>query len=243
MISEPFKARYLPVDQWPLACQRLWCDAFTEADLFEAAKPATLWRKTTVRKNCCAFGTFTSWTIYKGDWNPDAAPAEFVTPARVKGFLADLEASDYASNTVFCHLQGLYDSVRVMDPETDWDWLLNAVKKIRSRAKPVRDKLQRLQSAQKLDMLGQKLMQDAEAMELIRSMIERVDLHPREGGTGLDAILHGDLAAILAACAGAQKANAPDLAATGRQLSVVAGTRSPLYRTRHSLSASKTPQD
>ena len=36
MISEPFKARYLPVDQWPLACQRQWLDAFTEADLFEA---------------------------------------------------------------------------------------------------------------------------------------------------------------------------------------------------------------
>ena len=64
----------------------------------------------------------------------------------------------------------------------------------------------------------------AEAMELIRSMIERVDLHPRESGTGLDAVLHGDLAAILAACAGVQKANAPDLAASGRQLSVVAGT-------------------
>ena len=62
-----------------------------------------------------------------------------------------------------------------------------------------------------------------EAMELIRSMIERVDLHPRESGTGLEAILHGDLAAILAACAGAQ-VNAPDLAASGRQLSVVAGT-------------------
>jgi len=72
----------------------------------------------------------------------------------------------------------------------------------------------------------------AEAMELIRSMIERVDLHPRGGGTGLDAVLHGDLAAILAACTGAQTANAPDLAATGRQLSVVAGTRRHLYRTR-----------
>ena len=72
----------------------------------------------------------------------------------------------------------------------------------------------------------------AEAMELIRSMIERVDLHPREVGTGLDAILHGDLAAILAACAGAQKADAPDQKATGRQLSVVAGTRNHLYRTR-----------
>ena len=64
----------------------------------------------------------------------------------------------------------------------------------------------------------------SEAMELIRSMIERVDLHPREGGTGLDAVLYGDLAAILAACAGAQKVNAPDQKASGRQLSVVAGT-------------------
>ena len=63
-----------------------------------------------------------------------------------------------------------------------------------------------------------------EAMELIRSMIERVDLHPREDDTGLDAILHGDLAAILAACAGAQKTNTPDLMASVRQLSVVAGS-------------------
>ena len=65
----------------------------------------------------------------------------------------------------------------------------------------------------------------AEAMDLIRSMIDRVELRPRGEAKGLDAILHGDLAAILAACAGAaQKGNAPDLAIAGRQLSVVAGT-------------------
>jgi len=56
----------------------------------------------------------------------------------------------------------------------------------------------------------------AEALERIRSMIERVDLHSREGGRGLDAILDGDLAAILAAYAGAQTANVPDLVALGR---------------------------
>ena len=55
-----------------------------------------------------------------------------------------------------------------------------------------------------------------QALERIRSMIERIDLHSREGGRGLDAILHGDLAAILAASAGAQTANVPDLAASGR---------------------------
>ncbi len=162
MTSEPFKARYLPVDQWPLPCQSLWRDALTEADLFEAPKPATLWRKATIRKNCCAFGTFVSWTIYIDDWNPDATPVDFVTSAKVKNFLTDMEASHYASNTIFCHIQGLYDSVRVMSPETDWGWLLNAVKKIRARTKPLYNKLQRLQPAQKLAVLGQKLMQDAE---------------------------------------------------------------------------------
>ncbi len=64
----------------------------------------------------------------------------------------------------------------------------------------------------------------AEAMDVIRSMIERIDLHPRAGGKGLDAALYGDLAAILAACAGAKTAEAPAISRTGLQLSVVAGT-------------------
>jgi hypothetical protein len=66
----------------------------------------------------------------------------------------------------------------------------------------------------------------AEAMDLIRTMIDRVELHPRTEAKGLDAILHGHLAAILAACAGvAQQENAPDLAISGRQLPLVAGAR------------------
>ena len=66
----------------------------------------------------------------------------------------------------------------------------------------------------------------AEAMDLIRSMIDRVDITPRADGNGVDAVLHGDLAAILAACGGAsdkQKLPGP-FQEPGSQLSVVAGT-------------------
>ena len=66
----------------------------------------------------------------------------------------------------------------------------------------------------------------AEAMDLIRSMIDRVELAPRAGGKGLDAVLHGDLAAILAACGEArhkQKLPGPD-EEPGSLLSMVAGT-------------------
>lgn len=63
----------------------------------------------------------------------------------------------------------------------------------------------------------------AEAMDLIRSMIERVDITPRADGTGVDAVLHGALAAILEACSGAaDKQNLPGAGERpGSQLSVV----------------------
>ncbi|MBM1174708.1 recombinase zinc beta ribbon domain-containing protein [Microvirga arabica] len=56
----------------------------------------------------------------------------------------------------------------------------------------------------------EQLLEDAEhrdeAMELIRSLIDNIDLTPREGG-GVEAILHGDLARILVLCsAGAEEA-------------------------------------
>ena len=62
-----------------------------------------------------------------------------------------------------------------------------------------------------------------QAIDLIRSMIERVVLRPKVLGNGLDLELYGELANILAACAGAKMQNAPGSKASGR-LSVVAGT-------------------
>ena len=58
--------------------------------------------------------------------------------------------------------------------------------------------------------------------ELIRSLIEKIELTPKEEG-GLDALLHGDLARILALCAEQQKAPWAD-AVRGYSFSVVAGT-------------------
>ncbi|PWC57421.1 recombinase family protein, partial [Azospirillum sp. TSH58] len=62
------------------------------------------------------------------------------------------------------------------------------------------------------------------AMEMIRAMVDRVELSPCPSGAGLEAQLYGDLAAILAACAEAgPKRQQPASGETGCQLSVVAG--------------------
>ena len=46
-------------------------------------------------------------------------------------------------------------------------------------------------------------------MELIRSLIEKIVLTPKEGG-GVDALLHGALARILVLCSEQQKAPEAD---------------------------------
>ena len=63
-----------------------------------------------------------------------------------------------------------------------------------------------------------------EAAEVLRSLIDRIELRPRGDGKGVDAELHGDLAEILAFCDGSD-GKSPKTAVSGSQLSVVAGTR------------------
>ena len=75
-----------------------------------------------------------------------------------------------------------------------------------------------------------------EAAGILRQLIDRVELLPSADGKTLDAVLHGDLATILMFCQAAghnhNNKKAPELGAPGLMLSVVAGARSHLYRTR-----------
>jgi hypothetical protein len=67
-----------------------------------------------------------------------------------------------ASMTVFNRIEELYDAMRVMAPKHDWTWLNSAQRNLRSRARPSKNKLARLQTAEKLDELGFSLMAEAE---------------------------------------------------------------------------------
>jgi len=158
-----FEIHYIPVEQWPQKCQEQWNEAFEDDDLFAKRKPASSWRKASIRKTRSGIGSLLSWHAYKELPVGDAAIAELVTQTAIKGFIADMRDAEYAPNTIFCHVQEIYDGARVMDPEKDWRWLLNAVKKLRSKAKPTRNKLKRLQPAQKLELLGRKLMEEAQS--------------------------------------------------------------------------------
>jgi site-specific DNA recombinase len=63
-----------------------------------------------------------------------------------------------------------------------------------------------------------------EAAEVLRSLIDRIELRPGRGGRGVEAMLHGDLAQILTLCEGADRSRKlPEAGTSGSQLSVVAG--------------------
>jgi site-specific DNA recombinase len=64
----------------------------------------------------------------------------------------------------------------------------------------------------------------AEAADVLRSLIDRIELRPRGAGQSIAATLHGDLAQILALCHEPDsKQKLPKASASGSQLSVVAG--------------------
>ena len=66
----------------------------------------------------------------------------------------------------------------------------------------------------------------AEATEIVRDLVDKIVLHPDENGSGLKAVLYGDLAQVLAFCENAElKKDKPAVESAGCQLSVVAGAR------------------
>jgi len=82
------------------------------------------------------------------------------------------------------------------------------------------EKVQQLETA-----LNDPAIRD-EAADVLRSLIDRIELNPRDGGKGVYATLHGALAQILALCVGADgKRKLPKAGTSGSQLSVVAGAR------------------
>ena len=87
--------------------------------------------------------------------------------------------------------------------------------------------------AQKVGQLEQALNDPAirtEAAEVLRTLIDRIELRPGEIGQATAAILYGDLAQILAVCDSPDsKQKLPKAGASGSQLSVVAGARNQRY--------------
>jgi len=89
------------------------------------------------------------------------APADRITPDRVKAYGEDLEREN-ASGTVIARLIELKVTAAVMDARRDWSWIYRAASAIRARHKLARPKRHRLVPIEELFGLGLDLMAGAE---------------------------------------------------------------------------------
>jgi integrase/recombinase XerD len=64
---------------------------------------------------------------------------------------------------VLDRIQGLHDALRVLEPQSNWEWLGQLRRNLKAQVRPARDKLSRLKQPQDLMALGERLMDEAEA--------------------------------------------------------------------------------
>ena len=87
---------------------------------------------------------------------PEAAPIARVTPETIAAFV-DQYTAGRASTSVAATLHGVYEAMRVMQPEADLTQLRDAVSALKANAKP-RPKLPRMASHRALIELGEALI-------------------------------------------------------------------------------------
>ena len=155
--------RCLPLADWPPADRQGWQAAVAPGDLLllDDGPGAGLAPRTLLRHRA-SYGRWLSWLRAQGRLDPASMPGERATRENIRGYVAALQAVN-ASGTVLVRLQSLAVVLRWMAPAQDWAWLQPLLARLAARATPVRDKRARLQPADALFALGQRLMAEAEA--------------------------------------------------------------------------------
>lgn len=151
----------LQVSDWSAADRRVWQDSHRPGGLFDSSSPAAQWAGASRRKTASGYGRWLHWLQQSGQYDPDAAAGQRVTPARVLAYLRDLE-NNCAPMTRLCRLQELRDAMRVMAPATDCSWLTDFYQTLRARSASSRNKRQRIKPVGELADLGIAMMAAAE---------------------------------------------------------------------------------
>lgn len=154
--------RCWPVAEWPARDRAAWVNALRAGDLLDEPRAANRWAPTTLAAIANGYGRWLAWLDASGLVDPAASPEERITREGVSAYAAELKATT-APFSVAARVQQLGDALRAMAPQGDWGWVLRGADRIRAQAAPVRDKLTRMQTPDRLIDLGLQIMATADA--------------------------------------------------------------------------------
>jgi integrase/recombinase XerD len=154
--------RPLPIGDWPPRDRELWNKAVEPSGLFGGGAGAH-WAAATRVFIACGYNGWLLWLASKELLDPEMRPVDRVTRERVAAYVAEMQ-TELAPYSVLDRIQGLHDALRVMEPESDWEWLGQLRRSLKAQVRPARDKLSRLKQPQDLMALGERLMDEAEAI-------------------------------------------------------------------------------
>jgi hypothetical protein len=140
----------------------LWEKGVEPRGLFESGGAGANWSEASRFKAARGYGYWLSWLATRGLCDPYLGPADRVSRERVAAYIAEITPAR-APFTVLCRIRELYDALRVMAPEADWDWLAQLNRALGAQGRPVRDKLLRLRPIGELAALGERFMDEADS--------------------------------------------------------------------------------
>jgi integrase/recombinase XerD len=151
----------LPVSQWPEADRQLWLPACAPGDILDDEVGA---RSGHARiSNTKAAKGNGRWLTYLSLSAREAlaeAPADRLTPDRVRAYVDSLIAIGNSTQTILNRLQELGEVAKVMDPNRRWSFINDLASRIRAHHRPTRDK-SNLRLSDELVELGFELMREA----------------------------------------------------------------------------------
>jgi integrase/recombinase XerD len=153
--------RCLKVDLWPERDRRAWQAARCQGDPLEPGGGAAQLAPHSVRKLEKGYGCWLTWLSTVGALDPDAVPAERVTPARVAAYVAHLQTLN-APQTVLTRVQELYQAMTAIVPKRDWTWIRRIEARLRRTVRSTRPKRPRLVPSSRLIRFGMELTRRAE---------------------------------------------------------------------------------
>ena len=167
--------RCMPLALWPEVDRALWQNALTPGTILDDDLGARMHLSAASNyKVERGYGRFLTYCkIHEPDCL-EVAPAERISPQRVKSYVNHLTDIGNSTQTIMARLQDLGSMASLLVPERDWSFINRLASRIRARHKPAREK-SRILMTDELAQLGYDLMHAAQGEGSIPDAVQYRD--------------------------------------------------------------------